>query len=71
MSKPGRITTPGQVLKTMLATVLKNVLFVPTIEVKEISAAMLHQVLNGFEKETLQNDDLVRIGRQALSDAQE
>ena len=70
MSKPGLVTAPGQIWKTMTATVLKHVPFVPSVEVKEISAAMLHQVMTGFEKETLQNDDLVRIGRQALSDAQ-
>ncbi|KAL2039747.1 hypothetical protein N7G274_007606 [Stereocaulon virgatum] len=69
VSKPGLITAPGQLLKTIIATVLKP--FVPSVGVKEISAAMLHQVLNGFEKETLQNDDLVRIGRQALSDVRE
>lgn len=39
---------------------------VPIADVGEISAAMLHEVMHGFEKEPLENDDLVRIGRQAL-----
>jgi hypothetical protein len=36
---------------------------VPSITVTEIAAAMLDQVVNGFEKEPLRNEDLVRIGR--------
>ena len=63
MSKPGLITTPGQILKTVAATVLKYVISLPNVDVTEISAAILHQVINGFEKEPLENDDLVRIGK--------
>jgi hypothetical protein len=40
----------------------------PAISVVEISAAMLDQVVNGFEKDPLMNQDLVRIGQKALSD---
>jgi len=36
---------------------------VPNVAIIEIAAAMLDQVITGFEKEPLQNDDLVRIGR--------
>ncbi len=43
---------------------------VPIVDVTEVSAAMLHQVMHGFEKEPLENDDLVRIGRQALKMAE-
>ena len=71
VSKPGLITAPGQILKTVAATVLKYVISLPNVGVTEISAAMLHQVINGFEKEPLENDDLVRIGRQALRDSVE
>lgn len=35
---------------------------------EELAAAMLEQVIKGFEKDTLLNDDLVRIGRKALQD---
>ncbi|PSR83816.1 hypothetical protein BD289DRAFT_435240 [Coniella lustricola] len=38
---------------------------VPDIEVEEVAAAQLEQVLNGFESEVLGNDDLVRIARKA------
>jgi hypothetical protein len=36
----------------------------PSVDVADISAALLNQVINGFEKEPLTNDDLVRIGRE-------
>lgn len=70
MAKPGLITAPGQILKTMRATVLKYVMSLPNVDVAEISAAMLHEVIHGFEKEPLENDDLVKIGRQALKMAE-
>lgn len=51
----------------MGATVLKYTMSVPSISVAECSAAMLHEVLHGFTKEPLENEDLVRIGGQALN----
>ena len=68
VAKPGLITAPGQYLKTIGATALNLVGIVPNIDVSEISAAMLQQVTDGWEKESLENADLVRIGRQALND---
>ena len=66
VAKPGLITAPGQYLKTISATVLNLVGVVPKLDVSEVSAAMLHQVVHGWEKEPLENADLVRIGRLAL-----
>ena len=68
VSKPWLITAPGQI---STATVLEYLISLPDVGITEISAAMLHQVINGFEKEPLENDDLVRIGRQALRDSVE
>lgn len=70
MAKPGIITAPGQYLKTIFAMVMKYVMSLPSVDVAEISAAMLHEIIHGFEKEPLQNDDLIRIGRQALKTAE-
>ncbi|MCJ1281759.1 hypothetical protein MMC26_001082 [Xylographa opegraphella] len=67
VAKPGMIIGPGQYLKMVGATILKYVMSVPNITVAEISAAMLHEIVNGFEKEPLENEDLVRIGHQALA----
>lgn len=64
--KPGIITAPGQFFKNAFASVMGYVMSVPSIYVHEISAAILHEVVNGFEKEPLMNEDLVRIGREAM-----
>lgn len=44
----------------------KTIPGIPNIKVEEIAAAMLDQVIGGFERDTLTNDDLVRIGQVAL-----
>ena len=67
VSKPGLITKPGNYLNLAFATVLKWAGLVPNVAVTEIAAAMLDQVINGFEKEPLQNEDLVRIGREVAN----
>ena len=70
MAKPGLICAPGQILKMIAATILKFVMSLPNVDVREVAAAMLHEVIHGFEKEPLENDDLVRIGREALKVAE-
>ena len=49
-----------------MATTLNIVMGLPKVNVEDISAAMIHEVMHGFEKEPLENADLVRIGREAL-----
>lgn len=66
VAKPGIILTTGKVLQSIFATALKWAGVVPNISLTEIAAAMLDQVVNGFEKEPLLNDDLVRIGNKIL-----
>ncbi|KAF4811298.1 hypothetical protein CGCSCA5_v009887 [Colletotrichum siamense] len=63
IAKPGWITAPNDYMKMAMGFALKWVASLPSICVQEISAAMLHQVVNGFEKDTLLNDDLAGIGR--------
>lgn len=48
--------------------VMPNVPGLPLVELRDIAAAMLDQVAIGFEKDTLSNDDLVRIGKKALGE---
>lgn len=38
----------------------------PNIQRSELAAAVLNQVMDGFEKKTLLNADLVRLGRREL-----
>jgi len=66
VAKPGLINQPGNIFHWFRATILWFVASLPNISVVDISAAMLDQVLNGFEKDPLMNDDLVRIGQKAL-----
>ncbi|OAP56501.1 hypothetical protein AYL99_09680 [Fonsecaea erecta] len=66
--KPGLITQPGSILNWLKATLLWFVASWPCVSVVEVSAAMLDQVVNGFEKDPLQNQDLVRIAQRVLGE---
>jgi hypothetical protein len=68
VAKPGLILEPGNWGHWLRSWLLWLVASLPSIGNVEISAAMLDQVLNGFEKDPLVNDDLVRIGRKVLSE---
>lgn len=61
VAKPGFITGSGRQIP--------NVPGLPNIPVADISAALLDQVVNGFEKDTLSNDDMIRIGQNAVTNA--
>ncbi|KAI1457874.1 hypothetical protein F4805DRAFT_158284 [Annulohypoxylon moriforme] len=68
VAKPGMIDAPGKSTMVMNAvkTVGRSLIGLPKVDVSEISATLLDQVINGFEKDTLQNEDLVRIGQEIL-----
>lgn len=66
VAKPGIILGPGQYLKYMMATVLEFTGVVPSLYNEEVAAAMLDRVVKGFDKESLDNSDLRRIGQLAL-----
>ncbi|OCT47174.1 hypothetical protein CLCR_02569 [Cladophialophora carrionii] len=68
VAKPGLILEPGNILHWLKSWLLWVVVSLPSITVVEIAAAMLDQVINGFEKDPLMNEDLVRIGQKALSE---
>jgi hypothetical protein len=59
VAKPGMIMAPG--------VERRNVPGLREVALREVAAALLHQALNGLEKDTLSNDDLVRIGSKALA----
>ncbi|KAJ7644755.1 hypothetical protein FB45DRAFT_987977 [Roridomyces roridus] len=58
------VVRPGMILAPERET--RNIPGIPTIERVDFVAAMLNQVKNGFEKDTLMNDDLVRIGQKVV-----
>lgn len=72
VAKPGLIDAPGRkglVMKTM-QTIGCSMIGLPKVDVSEIAATLLDQAINGFDKDTLLNEDLVSIGRRAMLDQQ-
>ncbi|KAL8801123.1 MAG: hypothetical protein Q9182_004675 [Xanthomendoza sp. 2 TL-2023] len=67
VAKPGFITESGRYLRTFLAMIFYHVFSLPRIDLEECARAILHQVLQGFSKETLENEDLIKIGRQKIN----
>lgn len=67
IAKPGLIGSPDK--KTpMLQKAFFAIIGRPKIQVSEISAAMLYQVVNGFETDTLVIADMVRDGQKFLAE---
>ncbi|KAI1661839.1 hypothetical protein F4813DRAFT_345915 [Daldinia decipiens] len=60
VAKPGLIEAPGRERRIIPG--------LPTIDLREFAAALLDQVVNGLEKDTLLNDYMVRIGQRALGE---
>ncbi|RMZ90179.1 hypothetical protein DV736_g2595, partial [Chaetothyriales sp. CBS 134916] len=57
--RPGLITYPGIQLS-------ERTKIYPQIPLQQLSAALLDQVINGYEKDPLHHEDLVRVGEKAL-----
>ena len=65
VAKPGLIQSPGWSMKRLVAPLLWLYASLPTVEVGECAAAMLASVIDGLGVETMENADLVRMGREA------
>ncbi|ROV89599.1 hypothetical protein VMCG_09922 [Cytospora schulzeri] len=57
VARPGIIHGPGKEKRTIPG--------VPSIEVHDLAAAMLDQVVNGVGKDTMMHEDLVQLGQKA------
>ncbi|KUI55332.1 Protein fmp52-1, mitochondrial [Cytospora mali] len=57
VARPGLIHGPGKERRTIAG--------VPYIELHELAAALLDQVMNGVGKDTMMHDDLVQLGQKA------
>ncbi|PRP82340.1 hypothetical protein PROFUN_10244 [Planoprotostelium fungivorum] len=66
--KPGPITAPWSIGRHLLGFLVRWTMGLHPVSVQEVSATMLHQVVNGFDKEPLEIDDIIRIGRRELQD---
>jgi hypothetical protein len=69
MARPGLITERWNISKLLFSFALKWAMGVPSIGLEQISTAMLDQVVYGFEKDTLTNEDLVRLAKESMSRA--
>lgn len=69
VAKPGLINAPGRTGLVMgaLRSIGSAIISLPVLDVSEVAATLLEQAINGIEKETLLNDDLVRIGQKVLA----
>ncbi|KAJ5154685.1 uncharacterized protein N7500_010124 [Penicillium coprophilum] len=70
IAQPGVISSSTTWSRALVANLFRILnLFgrpLPNVQRNELAAAVLSQVMDGFEKETLLNADLVRIGRREL-----
>lgn len=64
--KPGLIIEPGNTFKAMAARVGAAISVLDSVRLEECAAAILDQTVNGFEKETIENIDLRRIGERTF-----
>ncbi|KAJ9396055.1 hypothetical protein DTO282F9_7030 [Paecilomyces variotii] len=73
VAKPGLINAPGKMnmAVNVLSTIGRSIIGLPMVDVSEVAATLIDQSVNGLEKETLLNEDLVRIGQKALARQQE
>ncbi|KAK9365087.1 hypothetical protein V1509DRAFT_643052 [Lipomyces kononenkoae] len=72
VARPGLIDAPGKMSMPMnvLATIGRSIIGLPKVDVSEVAATLIDQAINGIEKDTLLNDDLIRIGQKALTEQQ-
>ncbi|KAJ9194607.1 hypothetical protein DTO166G4_4313 [Paecilomyces variotii] len=69
VAKPGLINAPGKMnmAVNVLSKIGRSMIGLPMVDVSEVAATLIDQSVNGLEKETLLNEDLVRIGQKALA----
>lgn len=70
VAKPGLIDGPDRrqgLVGSVLSTIGRSLIGLPKVDVSQIAATLLEQAVKGIEKETLSNEDLIRIGGKVLS----
>lgn len=65
VTKPGMIESATQSYP-LFKPVLEYTIGLQAVHVKDLAAAEIEQAVNGLEKDVLENEDLVRIGLEAL-----
>ncbi|KAI1161834.1 NAD(P)-binding protein [Nemania serpens] len=60
-AKPGYITVSGDLARAAMGAMVRVISGIPSVNVDDLVAAMLNQVVEGFENEPLMPQDLIRI----------
>ncbi|KEY64521.1 hypothetical protein S7711_03588 [Stachybotrys chartarum IBT 7711] len=70
VARPGIIAAPGRsdFMLTFVGSFARALIGLPKVDVTEVAAALLESCISGFEKETLLNEDLGRIGQKAMAE---
>ncbi|KAK4069917.1 uncharacterized protein Triagg1_6712 [Trichoderma aggressivum f. europaeum] len=70
--KAGLIRDPqqGNILTNTLQNVATSIISLPVVYLHDVAATLLNQATEGFEKETLECDDITRIGRRTYNPEQ-
>ena len=66
IAKPGYITGAGGMMRGVFGAAMSITGLVPTIDMKEACAALLDMALGKTEGDTILNNDLSKIGKEAL-----
>lgn len=71
--KPGLIrdSQQGNMFINAFQNIATTFISLPIIYLDEVVAALLNQATKGFEKETLENADIARIGKEELVEREE
>ncbi|ATY62072.1 NAD(P)-binding domain [Cordyceps militaris] len=66
----GLVTSPERMVFVtgMLANATASIIGLPLIDIREIGAAAVSAAVHGFDKDTLDNDDLIAMGRKELKE---
>ncbi|KAI1635670.1 putative nucleoside-diphosphate-sugar epimerase [Biscogniauxia mediterranea] len=65
IARPGLISAPGAIVRSVLAAVVGWASGVPSISVTDLAAVMLDQVIQGLDKEPLMPADLARLAAES------
>lgn len=71
--KPGLIrdSQQGSMFINAFQTIATAIISLPIVNLNEVVATLLNQATKGFEKETLENADIARIGKKELTEQEE
>ena len=70
IARPGIVDAPGRTdfMLGFFGAIARTIIGLPKVHVTEISVALLTSSINGCDKDTLLNEDLVQIGQASMKE---